>query len=73
MNINLKTKMFTFTFRPEDKIKAPTEIYVPRFQYPYGYLVDTSSGRVDRNTENQTLLIHDAKGDTVTVKVMQKK
>ncbi len=73
MNFDLKKKMFTFIFRPDDNIKAPTGIYVPRIQYPSGYRVEASSGRIEQDTKNQMLMIHDAGGTSVTVKILPKK
>jgi hypothetical protein len=69
MTFRIEKRMFTFTFRPDEKVKAPTEIFVPHYQYPNGYWVDASSGRFEQDNKNQTLFIHDAKGETVTIKV----
>ncbi len=73
MNFDLKKRIFTLTFRADERIKAPTEIFLPHYQYPDGYRVEASSGRIEQCNENQILLIHDAKGEAVTVKVWPRK
>jgi hypothetical protein len=67
MGFTLKKKRFVFRYRPDEKIAAPTEIYVPRFHYPRGFDVAVSSGAVSRNDAEQTLSIAGAKGEAVTV------
>ncbi|MBN1260770.1 MAG: cellulase family glycosylhydrolase [Anaerolineae bacterium] len=52
-SFDLSRGVFTFTFRHDSEVTAPTVIYVPNFQFPEGYGVEVSDGhyRVDRETQ----------------------
>lgn len=56
MAFDLETRTFTFSYRPAD-LSAPTEIFVPEYQYPAGYNVEVSSGvfHVDRAAQTVTI------------------
>jgi hypothetical protein len=73
MNFNIKKKCFVYSYRPDEKISAPTEIYVPRYHYPKGYDVELSSGAFSMNELEQTLLIKAAKGEAVMVTITARK
>ena len=53
MAFDLRHHTFDFTFGHDPTVTAPTEIYVPEFQYPDGYEVEISDGeyQVDRRTQ----------------------
>lgn len=53
-------RVFTFEFRPDPKVQAPTEIFVPTLVYPHGYRVETSGGRHQAKPKTQTLNIFNA-------------
>jgi hypothetical protein len=55
MSFDIKHKVFEFEFRHDASIKAPTEIFVPVYQYPNGYTVQVTDGAYDIDQENQTL------------------
>jgi endoglycosylceramidase len=40
------TRRFTYSYVPDARIKAPTEIVVPALEYPYGYRVAVSGATV---------------------------
>lgn len=67
MSFNIRKRRFIYSFIPDEKISAPTEIYVPRYHYPRGFDVELSSGACSRKEVEQTLMITAAKGDAVTV------
>eukprot|EP00667_Euglena_gracilis_P003021 EG_transcript_3027 len=48
-------RRFTFHFRHDPTVKAPTEFFVPNYQYPQGYQVEVSDGRFDVHRDTQTL------------------
>jgi len=50
MTFDVKRRIFEFEFRHDPAVTAPTEIFVPNYQYPDGYVVEVSDGtyRVDR-------------------------
>jgi hypothetical protein len=55
-NFNPRTRVFTLVFRHDPGISAPTEIYIPNFQYPHGFSVRVSDGRYEIQRSEQTLL-----------------
>jgi hypothetical protein len=48
-------RVFRYEFRHDPGITAPTEIYVPRFQYPGGYAVKLSDGSFQQDVARQLL------------------
>jgi len=70
MAFELKHRALEFEFRHDPAVSAPTEIFVPNYQYPDGYRVEVSDGtyRVDRN--DQTLIYwHSAEQEVHHVRV----
>jgi hypothetical protein len=57
MSFDLKKKRFEYSFKPDPTITEPTEIYVPRVQYPAGYNVETTGGAYKKDEAGQILLI----------------
>ncbi|HEY5119798.1 MAG TPA: hypothetical protein VII90_10110, partial [Anaerolineales bacterium] len=49
---------FEFAFRHDPQVDAPTEIFVPRYQYPQGYTVTISDGTYDEKSDEQLLRYH---------------
>eukprot|EP00668_Euglena_longa_P003377 GGOE01003953.1.p1 GENE.GGOE01003953.1~~GGOE01003953.1.p1 ORF type:complete len:607 (+),score=156.65 GGOE01003953.1:486-2306(+) len=49
-------RQFSFRFRHDPSVKAPTELFVPNYQYPQGYQVEVSDGRFDIHRDTQTLV-----------------
>ena len=62
MSFDIKRKLFVFEFRPDAGIEAPTEIFVPNYQYPDGYTVQVTNGTYDIDEESQTLIYRSAGG-----------
>ncbi|MBM3132291.1 MAG: hypothetical protein FJZ95_04575 [Chloroflexi bacterium] len=72
MRFDVSTREFEFEFRSDPTIDAPTEIFVPRFQYPEGYTVELSAGRFEKDEGSQTLQVFnptDAEAQ-ITVRVL---
>ena len=70
MHFDLSSRTFEFEFRHDPAVRAPTEIFVPNYQYPEGYAVELSDGtyRIDR--ESQTLTVqHTPDRETHTIRV----
>ncbi len=65
MFFDIKRKVFEFEFRHDASIKAPTEIFVPRYQYPNGYSVQVTDGAHDIDQKSQTLTYHPTAGPGV--------
>jgi hypothetical protein len=61
---------FTCEFEGDASITAPTEIYVPNYQYPHGAVVTVSDGSFTLDRENQTLtyLPGEQKRHSITIK-----
>ena len=57
MSFDVSTRIFEFEFLLDPAIDAPTEVFVPNFQYPQGYTVELSQGRFEKDEESQTLRI----------------
>ncbi len=57
MRFDPETKTFEFAFLSDPSIEAPTEIFVPEFQYPGGYAIEVSAGRFERDEVSQTLRV----------------
>jgi len=49
-------RAFEFSFEHDDTIAAPTEIFVPTFQYPRGARVTVSDGSFEYNAARQILI-----------------
>ena len=70
MSFDIKQRIFEFTFRHDPHMTAPTEIYVPHFQYPRGYNVEVSDGTYEMLHNWQTLIYrHGIERDEHTIKV----
>ncbi len=57
MSFDIKRRIFEFRYRHDSRITAPTEFFIPHFQYPGGYKVEVSDGTVEIQY-NQQLLIY---------------
>jgi hypothetical protein len=55
MGFDITTRRFEFTFRHTPGIEAPTELYIPQYQYPQGCTVTVSDGRFELDLAAQTL------------------
>lgn len=56
MSFDIKRKQFEFEFRHEPGVEAPTEIFVPDFQYPHGIRVIISDGTYEYDQDLQVLI-----------------
>ena len=55
MEFDYRSRKFVFEFRGEPACHAPTEIFVPGYQYPLGCHVTLSDGRYELEPASQTL------------------
>lgn len=58
MAFDIHRKVFEFEFRHDATIAAPTELFVPNYQYPQGYAVEVSDGSYDIDRERQVVVYH---------------
>lgn len=57
MAFDLATRTFTLEYKVDRSVNAPTEIFVPDFQYPNGYVVEVSGGTYSVDQKAQMLLV----------------
>jgi hypothetical protein len=55
-NFNPRSRVFKLVFQHDLNVSAPTEVYVPNFQYPHGFSVRVSDGRYEIQRSKQVLL-----------------
>jgi len=58
MRFDIRRRVFEFEFRHDPAVNAPTELFVPNYQYPKGYVVELSDGTYEVNREEQVLIYH---------------
>lgn len=51
-----RMRVFEFVFQHAEGIHAPTEIFVPHFQYPHGFQVQVSDGTFELDAAQQLLI-----------------
>jgi hypothetical protein len=56
LTFDIASRVFEFEFRHDPQVIAPTEIFVPRFQYPQGYRAEVSDGTVEIDEAQQRLI-----------------
>jgi len=56
MYFDLPTRTFEFEFRHDPAVRAPTEIFIPNYQYPGGIVVEISDGTYEVDRASQTLI-----------------
>ncbi len=69
MRFDTTTGAFTFRYRPDRRISAPTRIFVSPLHYPHGYVVKIDRGRVVKRTES-LLQVEAASARVVRVRVI---
>jgi hypothetical protein len=56
LSFDMRRRVFTYEFRHDASVGAPTEIFIPRYQYPGGYRVEVSDGSFEKQEEEQFLV-----------------
>ncbi|GAB4473852.1 MAG: cellulase family glycosylhydrolase [Anaerolineae bacterium] len=62
LSFNVRRRVFEYEFQHDDAAVAPTEIFVPRFQYPGGFRVEVSDGSYEIDPDRQLLTYHHTGG-----------
>lgn len=55
MSFDIKTRTFEYTFKLDNNIMAPTEIYVPDYHYSVGIEVEVTDGKCEYDQDKQLL------------------
>jgi hypothetical protein len=63
-SFNPYRRQFKMKFRHDPAISAPTEVFVPNYQYPHGYSIKVSDGRYEIKRSEQLLLYWPGEGRT---------
>jgi hypothetical protein len=56
LSFDWKRKVFELAFQHDAQISAPSEVFVPNFQFPNGYEVRLSDGTFEENVSEQILI-----------------
>jgi hypothetical protein len=74
MRFDLPSRTFDYTFRHDPQVRAPTEIFVPAYQYPHGFSVEVSDGGFSLDKENQLVLYrHGSARDVHRIRIRPKR
>ena len=73
MRFDRRTRRFEFAFRHDPQVDAPTELFVPRYQYPQGYTATVSDGTFEEKPDEQALLYRHTKDREVHIVRIQPK
>jgi hypothetical protein len=65
MSFDIKRRFFKFEFQHDANMSAPTELYIPRYQYPAGFHAAVSDGEYEIEGENQTLVYRHSESQAV--------
>lgn len=71
MEFNLKSGSFYLEFDGDASIKGPTLIYVPKVQYPNGFEVKASDGKIIKEEDKQIVSIEIQKNGIHTVNIIR--
>lgn len=73
MKFNRKKGIFELEFEPDRNLQAPTEVYIPKIQYPRGYQVTCIGAESISQEAESLLLIKNPKKDSISLMVRRKK
>ncbi len=70
LSFDIKRRLFEFAYRHDPHITESTELFIPRFQYPHGYIVQVSDGTYEMQPDQQTMIYrHSLEREEHTIQV----
>lgn len=70
-SFDIKTRIFTFSFRHDEKIKSPSVIIVPEYQYPDGYKVEVSDGSYEKfEKTGEMVYYHSSENEIHNIRIL---
>ncbi len=72
LSFDYRSGAMLYRFRHDAAVTAPTELYVPAYQYPQGCRVQVSDGEYELNLEDQRLIFrHSQERNEHTIRLMR--
>jgi len=65
MSFDMERRVFEFEFEHDVEVTAPTELFIPNYQYPADYAVSVSDGEFETDRESQMLLYRHSESTAV--------
>jgi len=72
MEFDMKNGSFHIGFEGVSNISAPTILYIPRIQFPEGFVVETENTEIEHDYENQLILVQPVSSGKCSVLVRRK-
>ncbi len=62
MKFDIRKRIFEFSFQHDSQVRSPTQIFIPRHQYPRGCIVEVSDGSFVMESDCRKLTYHHSLG-----------
>jgi len=73
MSFDIKSGLFEFRFRHDDRAGAPTEIFVPELQYSQGFRIEVSDGTYEVKQQEQAVIYrHGTEREEHSIRILRK-
>lgn len=72
MEFDINESIFIFRFDASPSINAPTVIYVPKIQYPKGFVIESLNSEIEILEDEQLVLVKTKESDLQVIKIIPK-
>jgi hypothetical protein len=72
MEFDLKSGVFHVEFDADPSVSEPSVLYIPRVQFPRGFVINTSNANTTHDAKNQLLFVHLVSSGECTVTITRK-